>query len=285
MPSEVKTRLARQLHWLRTAPNLVTTPELELPQGLLGEDFHQSRQTLKAHRINARRLGLQFEELLRIYLQYHLQVTDIESNIPIREDKITLGEADLLFQYDRHWYHLEVALKFYLRQPGIEGLAGYFGPNRRDRFDLKWQHMLNHQTQILQHPSAAQMLEQRKISAIRSAVLIKGWLFQHPLDLRQDRPEPINPSHQRGWWVHQSELNSWLAQQPQSATYLLVQKPQWLHPLWSIGRPALSAKQFIEKIQETTFPTQVWVVLGVGRSRQLLSRGYVVSDDWEHSSE
>ena len=281
MPIDARLDLARQLEWLSRAPNLVATPDLALPDGLFGETFKLQRP----YRIGARRLGLQFEQLLHIYLQNTPQVSDIETNIAVREDKITIGEADLLFSFKEVWWHLEVAIKFYLRQPGIEGLAGYYGPNRRDRFDLKWLHMLNHQTQILQHPSATPLLLERGIKQLRRAVLIKGWLFQHPLDQRNDRPWPINPHHQRGWWVHKSELQSWLVNQPSSASYLVVPKPLWLSPLWSLGRTSLSAAQLLAYVENRDFPTQIWVVLGQGRSRQLLSRGYVVSDNWEQSDD
>ncbi|HSG03532.1 MAG TPA: DUF1853 family protein [Marinobacterium sp.] len=277
MSFEAQYRLTRQLQWLSYAPNLVSTPDLELPQGLLGQTCFE----LQEHRLGARRLGLQFEQILKIYLRYQSQVTDIESNIPVRKDKITLGEADLLLRFKEQWWHIEVALKFYLRQPGVEGLAGYYGPNRRDRFDIKWQHMVNHQTQVLQQESAEPILAARNINTVRRAVLVKGWLFQHPDDHRAERPAPINPHHQRGWWVHNTELPLWLSCQPSNATYLVVEKPYWLYPLGSIAKPALNGRQLLNLLRDRTFPAQVWVVLGTGRSRQLLSRGYVVSDGWE----
>lgn len=281
MPSDSEVGLARQLEWLSSAPNLVVPPDLALPEGLLGLSVKPQGD----YHVSARRLGLQFEQLLQIYLQNHSQVSDIESNISVREDKITIGEADLLFRFRETWWHLEVALKFYLRQPGIDGLGGYYGPNRRDRFDLKWQHMLNHQTQILEHPSATPLLRERGIEQLRRSVLIKGWLFQHPLDRREDRPDPINPIHQRGWWVHKSELQGWLSKQPSSASYLVVPKPFWLRPLRVLGQVSFSAAQLLAYLENREFPTQIWILLGVGRSRQLLSRGYVVSDDWEQSDD
>jgi len=277
IPAHIRLRL--QLEWLREAPNLACASDLAPPEGLFKLDSKPHAEVC----LTARRLGLQFEELIRVCLQNNPQVTDLEANIPVRSEKVTLGEADLLLQFSQQWWHLELALKFYLRQPNIDGLAGYFGPNRRDRFDLKWQHMTNHQCNILSHASAKPILEQRNIDRLNRAILIKGWLFQHPDDPRTDEPFPINKHHQRGWWVHQSEVDHWLKEQPANAQYLIVEKPYWLYPLQAIAKPSIDCQQLKRYLAKRVFPTQVWVVLGQGVSRQLISRGYVVSDRWESS--
>lgn len=277
MTELIERRIQAQLDWLCDAPNLIEYAPLAIPRAL----FTKIPLPLIGAQVNARRLGLQFEQLVRIYLQNNPQTTDIDNNITVRSAHTTYGEADLLFKYANHWWHLELALKFYLRQTNIEGLAGYFGPNRRDRFDIKWAHMLSHQTKILEHPMAQPILEQRKISRVHTAALVKGWVFQHPNDARTDRPAPINPAHERGWWVHQSELRNWLKQFPHNASYLLVEKPFWLYPLRFIGQIELNSSQLCRKVEQQKSAAQIWVIIGTGISRQLLSRGYVVADDWE----
>lgn len=249
---------------------------LELPEGLLNCD---ARSEPSAD-ISARRLGIQFEQLVKIGLRTNPQVIDIESNIPIRDGKITVGEADLLLRFGDAWWHLELALKFYLREIGTEGLQGYYGPNRKDRFDIKWQHMLAHQTQIFSQPAAQSLLESRGIEQLNSACLIKGWVFQHPNDPRNSYPDPISPHHARGWWVRQSELNAWLGTHPAAARFMIVEKPFWLYPPSRITGRALQRDQLEGELIKRQGAVQVWVVIGEGYSRQVLSRGYVVHDLW-----
>ena len=230
--------------------------------------------------ISARRLGLQFEQLVRIGLSINPQVTDIASNIPIRDGKLTVGEADLLLRYGGVWWHLELALKFYLREIDTEGLQGYYGPNRKDRFDLKWQHMLTHQTKIFSQPAAQGLLHARGIEQLNRACLIKGWVFQHPNDLRNTYPDPISPHHARGWWVHQAELNVWLKTHPANARFIIVEKPFWLYPPGRIKGRALDRSSLERELAKRHSAVQIWVVIGEGYSRQMLSRGYVVHDLW-----
>ncbi len=230
--------------------------------------------------VSARRLGLQFEQLVRIGLRLNPQITDIESNIPIRSGKVTVGEADLLLRLGDAWWHLELALKFYLREIGTEGLKGYYGPNRKDRFDIKWQHMLAHQTQIFSQPAAQSLLQSRGIERLYKACLIKGWVFQHPNDPRSTYPDPINPHHAGGWWVRQTELNTWLNTHPSSARFMIVEKPYWLYPPGRITGRALSKNQLERELVKRQGAVQIWVVIGESYSRQVLSRGYVVQDLW-----
>jgi hypothetical protein len=272
----INLRLAEQLKWLAESPDLIKCPDLALPAGL----FTASKPTLESTDISARRLGLQFEQLVKLSLRLNSEVTDLKSNIPIRDGKITVGEADLLFRHRSVWWHLELALKFYLREMQTEGLGGYYGPNRRDRFDLKWQHMLKHQCTIFSHPAAQSIRDELGIERLNRAVLIKGWVFQHPNDPRKAEPDPIDPMHAGGWWVRQCELEAWLSSQLTSARYLVVQKPYWLYPVARVKSRALSKRQLIDQLAKPHSAVQVWVVLGEGYSRQLVSRGYVVPDNW-----
>lgn len=269
-------RLAQQLEWLRRAPNLIDTKSLALPEEL----FTATDSPLLGGDITARRLGLQFEQLVKFGLRSNPQVTDIESNIPVRSSGKTVGEADLLFRFNAQWWHVELALKFYLRELNTEGLAAYYGPNRKDRFDQKWQYMLEHQSQLLARPEAAGLRAARGINQISRAILIKGWLFQHPNDRREIAPSPINPLHPRGWWLHQRELAGWLSGQPATARFMLVEKPYWLYPPARIQGASMDRRRLLAQVERRQSAVQIWVVLGEGYSRQLLSRGYVVPDNW-----
>lgn len=264
------------MEWLRRSPNLIDTESLALPEGL----FTATDSALLSGDITARRLGLQFEQLVKIGLKNNPQVTDIESNIAVRSSGVTVGEADLLFRLNSHWWHVELALKFYLRELNTEGLAAYYGPNRKDRFDQKWQHMLEHQSQLLGRPEAADLRASRGINEISRAILIKGWLFQHPNDHRQTAPSLINPMHPRGWWVYQRELASWLCEQPANARFMLVEKPYWLYPPARVQDVSMNRRRLLAQVVQRQSAVQIWVVLGESYSRQLLSRGYVVPDSW-----
>lgn len=232
----------RQLAWACFAPPLiadfsnlaakVTAPAFELHEDryrqLLALDAKPAplHQYLAEH-CRSQRLGLVFESLWHFFLRHDPDTELIAHNLPIREQGRTLGELDVLYfcQRRQRTIHLELAVKYFMAtpEPRVAGdaFSYWLGPNSRDRLDIKWQRMLNHQLALLATPAAQNALSELALTDIEQEIALKGWLFHH----RDGTPlhAAINPQHQRGtWWptsqfLDEHSLQDW--------RYLV--KPQW----------------------------------------------------------
>ena len=97
-----------------------------------------------------KRLGKYFETLWFYWFDCHPRYDVLAHNLLIIIDGETLGEIDFIL-YDKkskkvlHW---EVAVKFYLGLSDTVQMSNWHGPNRRDRLDIKVNHLMNKQSQI-----------------------------------------------------------------------------------------------------------------------------------------
>ena len=87
------------------------------------------------------RLGYYFESLVEFWLRYGCAYQPLIAHLPVKDAQRTVGEFDYLFmdsarQAVQHW---EVAVKFYLHHEDANGRILWYGPNPRDRLDLKLQ--------------------------------------------------------------------------------------------------------------------------------------------------
>jgi hypothetical protein len=150
-----------------------------------------------------RRLGNYFETLWAYWLMVNPRFELLGRNLQINEQGRTLGELDFIVR-DRaagkclHW---EVAIKFYLGR-GDTGLhSNWVGPGKRDRLDLKVDHLQNRQSKHGSHPRVREWCDSRGIRIDACAVILKGRLF-YPFN--RDGPDVFprnaNPQHLRGRW-------------------------------------------------------------------------------------
>ncbi len=183
----------------------------------------------------SRRLGTYFETLLTAWLTISPNFELLFRNHPVREQSRTnrtnqttrtWGEMDFIIRERRTGaiIHLEVALKFYLGHTDLQAMQNWHGPGLKDRLDLKFQHLRQHQTQLARkHPSLLPVQIDRK------ACLLKGRLF-YP-DNTAHQAAPINPArfaasdHLYGTWQFAADL---AADSDSSATYLALNKQDWL---------------------------------------------------------
>ncbi len=272
-----------QLQWLIQAPDLILPPvPLSLP-AVLTLDLSDAQEKFEEQApgksgtgvLGQGRIGKQFEELASLYFRLNKHVADIKRNIQIKKDNITLGELDFMIQMPDSWIHLEVAVKFYL----LDGLGNqmdhFIGPGRADRLGAKWQHMMHHQLPIARSAEGISTLSSLGIEQFTQAVWIKGALFYH---WRQEAlpaiPILVNPCHDRGWWVRQSEL-ACMKEHYGVNNIQLISKQDWLIPIeipCSHHQQALSDVQ-LEGLQH---PVMAAVLTEDGAS----SRGFIVPDDW-----
>ncbi len=160
-------------------------------------------------------------------------------------------------------------------------LDDWVGPNLQDNLGKKWRRMEQHQVKLSQQSATKTQLATLGADNPTPGLWVKGWLFNHPDNASTlVEPYPINPSHARGWWVRKSELSGFLKQHTINCSYILPGKPNWLIPVSAYCGLSLSLRQLMMRVAGTRQPEQIWCVLGEGVSRQIISRGFVVPDDW-----
>jgi len=238
----------RDLAWVMAAPSLVDARHGPWAGRVVNDAWCQTQ--LRAHfdwlqaldrnpqplldwlaRRPDRRLGPRFEQLVEYWLQHLPQIRFHGRGIVIGNGERTLGEFDFLF-YDEarqkaiHW---EVAVKYYLRH-GKGGACRWYGPNPRDRWDIKIPHLFERQLQLAQRPEARPVLDNAGWSGVHAEALVRGWLFSpwHE-DWRQPEvvPEGAAHGHLRGWWIYHE---AGLPETAPSTRWRVLERLEWLAP-------------------------------------------------------
>lgn len=133
-------------------------------------------------------------------------------NLPIREQKQTLGEIDFIFKKveTQQLIHVELTYKFYIINPEIsEPIHQLIGPNKRDMFFTKMEKIKNEQFKLLHSKAGSMALAQRNIDAdaITHQACFKAQLFEpygsDPLGIC-----PLNPNCIVGYWLRVSDFKT-----------------------------------------------------------------------------
>jgi hypothetical protein len=215
-------QFSKHLDWLRALD--------ESPQVLL--DWLKPRQN--------KRLGYYFESLVEYWLRHEYHAGRLVSHLPITRTSVyggqrTLGEFDFLLEdaEGRQIQHWEVAVKFYLQYRQGDGGVVWYGPNSRDRLEIKLHKLFHHQlTLSRQPPASAALRDMGLISPVIPRLLLKGVLFYRS---RGDwtHAESYFPGlsalHLRGWWTFLEPLEIPNATSTQSR-WFSVPRLQWLAP-------------------------------------------------------
>ncbi len=156
-----------------------------------------------------RRLGNYFETLWSFALELNPRYQLIKRNLQIYDGERTLGEMDfIVLDHDTGRYaHWELAIKFYLGTGDTVKHDAWHGPGRKDRLDLKVDHLLSRQTLLSTHPLAKAELKRHGIAIDDCAVIFKGRLF-YPWQQHGPEHYPLsaNPSHLSGQWLTRQQL-------------------------------------------------------------------------------
>ena len=246
------------------------TPERRLWLKRLDENPAPLLQALAA--CNSSRLGIYFESLWQFFLASDPHVELLAHNLPVREGGKTLGEFDIIYfchRRQRH-VHLELALKFYLCGPGLDGSEWHhwLGPNSKDRLDLKLAHMLEHQIQLSQLPAATPVLAELGVKQPLRELEIKGRLY-HYHQTSAALPPAYNsqlPMHQ---WAYARDAETLL----QPSRHLALAREQWLAPL-AHGRLDTSGPQ----TQPLPNKAQQFAVTDCAQMER--HRLFLVANDW-----
>ncbi|MBT8125912.1 MAG: DUF1853 family protein [Gammaproteobacteria bacterium] len=155
------------------------------------------------------RLGNYFETLWAYALQLSPRYQLLERNLQFHAGERTIGEMDfiVLDKVSGRHAHWELAIKFYLGVGDTVKQNAWHGPGKKDRLDLKVDHLLSRQTELSHHPAVRDELAQRGIVIDDCAVILKGRLF-YPWQQRgrERHPEAANSTHPIGHWLSRDQF-------------------------------------------------------------------------------
>jgi len=254
-PSAFRTPAVRHLAWLCGAPQLITSavefdPGNYLPAGVSDRLVAWDRRPDSGPDVltepPARRLGHYFERLYETMLRDLLGWEILLKNQPVRRNGITLGELDFIVHNlaDDTVEHHEIAVKFYLGfADGGTGESRWYGPNARDRLDLKSQRLIHHQSQLTMKSETRHLLESFGITdAIRPRTFMPGYLF-YPHDNPMSAPPGPARGHLQGHWIYADELACGDSRDSLNTDFWIpLNKPHWLGPWQQTVRPSATER-------------------------------------------
>ncbi len=236
---QFRHRHVRDLAWAVFGPSLLDTPalpdagDIENCRPLLNPQRQQwlqqvdhAPEALQNYVRDVSRLGLYFERLWQFFLTHDAHWQLLHHNLPVRRQGKTLGEFDLIYQdHDTGTvWHLELAVKFYLgtAPANASTYSHWLGPGRKDRLDLKVDHLMQRQTQLAEREEARKLLSHLDLPTPRRQAEVKGYLFAQ-------EPSPTPPALTGG-----QAISRWLPlprfQAEPEADYLVLPRLAWLSP-------------------------------------------------------
>lgn len=158
------------------------------------------------------RLGHQMEYVFKQLIEHCPEYELLLYNLPIRQDKLTLGEIDFVLKNVKTeaLIHIELTYKFYIISTDIsEPIHQLLGPNGRDAFFGKVKKIKNEQFQLLHHVEGAKALldNQIDLSKIVHQTCFKAQLFE-PYGSTAINISPFNSDCIVGYWLRFDDFNS-----------------------------------------------------------------------------
>lgn len=274
--------LNNDIHWILNSPGLIRH-DYCLKAKHFFQPQHATQSTVRTQLVEQEnysdshiRLGIYYENLVGEIIRNLVQPTEIKRNIQIHKDKATLGEFDFLFRSGKTNFHLECAVKYYLRVGNGSELAHFIGPGKRDRLDKKWQRLINHQIVLSDTAEGKQYCHEQNLTPDQLIILLQGYLFHPWHEWLSSNFEPqlnavINPSHLQGWWLRETNLN--LLDQD-GCNFSITRKPYWLHPKTDV---ILDYDALSYTLAELLRPE---LVIRLNEQYEEIDRGFVVPKDW-----
>lgn len=191
-------------------------------QGILARLDHEQEAVNKHfENLGAMPMGRYFEQLIFFALQHDPHYELLEENRQIFDDKITIGELDLvvlnkLSGVIEHW---EIALKFYLQVANSAEPVYMLGPSTRDNLAKKLDKLLDAQIPLSQIEEI-----QKDYPAIQAKLMVKG-IFFYPWGQNWTLSQGVSAKHLRGNWL---SLDAFKQLSNNSDKWLLRKKPNWI---------------------------------------------------------
>ena len=239
---QLTTPAIRHLAWLCRAPQLLQSPLTFEPASYLPDGITEQLQAWDEkpeiapallRETPQKRLGFYFEQLYRVLLEDLLGWDVLLQNRQIQSHGRTMGELDFVVHNrseDRIEHH-EIAIKYYLGGPEQSGRTLWYGPNAKDRLDLKTDRMLRMQSQRTALPEARALLADAGIAEpVIPRIFMPGYLF-YPAGTQVIAPESVPASHLRGQWRYLSQIET-----SDLPGWVVLNKPHWIGP-WRQSEP------------------------------------------------
>jgi len=236
IPYAFRTPAVRHLAWLCHTPQLLSSPLSFEPAHYLPANH---LETLKAwdRDVQAapallqeppqRRLGFYFERLYQVLLEDLLGWDILLKNQQIQSNGRTIGELDFVVHnraQDQIEHH-EIAVKYYLGVARSGHQTLWYGPNARDRLDLKTENLIHHQSRRTLQPETRSLLENLDITGpLTARIFMPGYLF-YPDGQPISVPAYVPGNHLRGSWIYLSE-----ARIRDTSRWVPLHKPHWIGP-------------------------------------------------------
>ncbi len=231
-------KITRDLKFIVCEPLLLDLGESSMLQDRLREavlrflTLHPWRILQMIERPDARLpLGKWFERVFLLALRMAFPFAEIRHSVPDGQG----GELDFIVRDGHSIYHIECAVKFFMRlKENGPGLESFVGPGGRDRLDLKFEKMRHVQLRR-QIPSVEDRDRLIRVLWMSGRILL-------PLTAAQvsayEFPAPINRRLNPGLWVSQDEFKGHNAR---NLIILALPRQWWITPLTGLTMADLNA--------------------------------------------
>jgi len=215
------------------------------------------------------RLGYYFEDLIAYWLTINPRYEILYKNLTISENKITLGEIDFIIRdlIEKKTIHLEVAVKFYLRTDH-NNKSYWFGPNLRDRLDLKLEKTFKKQISFSETELVKTTLLEKQITIDEHHVLLKGRLFNHSVNVTDDL-----------CWLTESEFKT----VNDNAKWIILNKTHWLSEINNIDYNFLASEVMTQSdVSDLLKSEKLMLPICLARIKNdnETNRIFITSDSW-----
>lgn len=151
------------------------------------------------------RLGHQMEYVFKQLIEYSETYEVVLHNLPIRQNKITLGEIDFILRdvANNKLIHVELTYKFYIiNTETSEPKYQFAGPNKRDMFYVKMEKIKNNQIPLVHSKEGVKALKDNNLDHIqmKQQCCFKAQLFK-PYGSTSIEIQPLNKSCIVGYWL------------------------------------------------------------------------------------
>lgn len=302
-PAEFKHQSVRDMAWAVSSPPLISQPSCacawpdsrwyqQIYQDTLpwlnGIDSDPAELDELLVGQKDRRLGKYFETLWFYWLTHHPRYQLIENNLQVIIDGKTLGEIDFIV-FDKltgQTMHWEVAVKFYLGVGDTREMSNWYGPNLRDRLDIKVEHLLQKQSVISRDNRVIHWLRQQGINIDQCTVVLKGRLFYPWCYFRQlykdsGSSTAISPAlcasdHLYSMWLSKSDFD---AAFDNRQSFIPLIKNGWMERIPTQSVRNSYTKNSLNKTvsnNEMRYPLQVQLL----NPRHSCDRAFITDDEW-----
>jgi len=176
---------------------------------------------------NKLRLGHQVEHIFFELLKYSNHYKVLAHSVQLIQYKQTLGELDFIIKDldSNQIYHIELAYKFYLLDPNMEGpIQGLVGPNRSDAFTYKLHKTIHKQMPLLYSDAARERLK-IDVDSVKQMVAFYAQIYV-PFDMQCRQIGTLNANSVKGVYMN---LEQFMNQGFESLKFHFPSKNEWIH--------------------------------------------------------